>query len=334
MKILFYNPTCGFGIEQIGYVYTLMLKRLGHDVELWNTQGRDIRKEKIKPRIATGGFDAIILNSARKKEVLEMITEPTKNVYAITHTSEPLPDFVFRLSLNYLSQYRILSKNNRASKMMPITYPYSFRDIEFNKRRENDFVFIGRWNKYKFHPKVKDFMIEKEIKIKKAYLSEIEEGYKFNNLIEKYKTNKSITEVYKLLKKSKFLLLPSTTESISLVAGEALVNGCIPIVYEDERKIHEQFINCISASSANNFNKKISELKNKGVSNQLRKRVFNFSNKNWSLSKSLSELELIFGKEKEGNINLAFEEYSDKKRDSYKDCLPYDNATKITKTSL
>lgn len=324
MKIIYYNPTCGSGIEQIGYVYMLLLKKLGHEIELWNTQGIDIR-EKLNKRLEKKDYDAILLNSVNKKEVADIFRKPKGNVFAITHTSEPLPEFIVRLSLNYLYQYRYFYKKNSSNLMLPITYPYNYKDIKFKKERKYDFVFVGRWTKSKFDPKVKNFLKKSNIKIDKAYISKKEQSVE---LIKDYEIKASLDKVYKLLSNSKYLLLPSTTECISLVAGEALVNGCIPVVYETNEKIHEQFFNCITCHSMNDFNEKIMELKNKKIDNQKRKRIFNFSNRMWSKEKSLKELKLIFREGKRGKIIKAHDDYKHEKEkpSSYRKGLPFKNA--------
>jgi hypothetical protein len=65
------------------------------------------------------------------------------------------------------------------------------------------------------------------------YEGNIPSTIQFNNL--------NVDEIYDLLLDTQYLLLPSTTECLSLVVGEAQVCGCIPIVLETEMLEHDQF---------------------------------------------------------------------------------------------
>ena len=62
MKILYYSPNCGSGIEQIGFIYLLLLKSLGYNIDLINTQCCKLQKTIIKDIIFSNNYDYIILN--------------------------------------------------------------------------------------------------------------------------------------------------------------------------------------------------------------------------------------------------------------------------------
>ncbi len=65
MNILYWAPNCGSGIEQIGFVYLLLLKSLGHEIDYTNTQSMNIHENELKNLIHSNNYDYIIFNEAR-----------------------------------------------------------------------------------------------------------------------------------------------------------------------------------------------------------------------------------------------------------------------------
>lgn len=323
MKILFHNPTCGSGIEQIGYVFVLLLKKLGHDIDLWNTQCANTEENVIAKTI--DDYDAVILNEAHELSFNRMIRKKSDHIWNISHAGTRLPDFCKQLSLNYLYHYRFLYRTRAANVMVPLTYPYAFRKEEFNAERPMKFVFVGRWLPEKFHPHVKKFMKDNDIYIDAALLSGSPGEYDFRDVVRKYATDADMNEVHNCLRSAQFLLLPSTTECISLVVGEALVNGCIPIVLDTENEEHQQFMNCAVTHSPEEFCEALTVLKDRKIQNSDREKIFDFSRRMWSIDRSLAELKAIFGTGAGGKIDVKYNERGD-----MSSFMPYINATIIT----
>jgi glycosyltransferase involved in cell wall biosynthesis len=329
MKILYHNPTCGSGIEQVGYIFLFILKKLGHEIDLYNTQCANVQENIISKVI--DNYDAIVLNSAYEINFNRMIQKEKNNVFDISHDGSPLPSFCKQLSLNYIHQYQFFYKNQVANITIPITYPYAFNKNIFNSERPNKFVFVGRWIKEKFHPEVKEAMIKNGIKIDKVFTNHQNKEYIPEKVSKEVVINANIKEISDYLSKTKYLLLPSTTECISIVVGEALVNGCLPVVLETPFKEHAQFFNCVIAKSPQEFSEivKVLNKKDEDPAGVNRENIFNFSNKMWSLDKSVEEFRTIFGTGPKGSITVKQNDHK-----NISAILPYINATIITGETL
>lgn len=333
MKILFHNPTCGSGIEQVGYVFLLLLKKLGHEIDFWNTQCAHTQEDIMSQTV--GQYDVVILNSASMFSISRIIKAPADNVFNITHDGSPLPSFCKQLSLNYLNQYKFLYEQKGESGrgvVFPITYPYAHdKNAEFNEGRPYKFIFVGRWCESKFHPEVKKFMEENGIRMDYVFVNHIDDGYSPETVAKVGIKNANIGQIEEYFKKTKYLLVPSTTECITLVAGEALANGCIPLTLESYRDEHEQFVNCLPARSVNEFNSILAELAKRdsdpGAVN--RKKAFEFTNRMWSIEKSIEELGTIFGAGRKGTVKVLADDNA-VNGPGFRNVLPYINATIVT----
>ncbi|MFA4999622.1 MAG: hypothetical protein WC519_02775 [Parcubacteria group bacterium] len=325
MKILFHNPTCGSGIEQVGYIFLLLLKKLGHEIDLWNTQCANQQENFLSKTVSQ--YDAILLNAAHKLSFDRMIKTPADNVFNISHDGTELPAFCKQLSLNYIHQYQFIQNQNGRNVVFPITYPYAYEKKEYEGNRPYKFVYAGRWCTAKFHPAVKKFMEENDIKMDFVFVNVLDDDYSPDTIAKVGYKDANIGHIGKYLRQTKYLLVPSTTECITLVAGEALVNGCIPIVLETKQEEHKQFFNCIAAYSPEEFNNVLSCLaeSDSDPEGMNREKIFRFSNRMWSIEKSLEELRIIFGTGDSGKINMIFNEH-----DNLGKILPYVNATIIT----
>jgi hypothetical protein len=188
-------------------------------------------------------------------------------------------------------------------------------------------MFVGRWFKQKFDPKVKEMMESRGIKIDAAFINYKDPDYDHRNLIKEVRENRDLREVEEYMRNTEYLLLPSTTECISLVAGEALVNGCIPVVLDVQKDEHKQFFNCITSYSPEDFGEVVATLGERAgdLESIDRNRIFSFANKMWSIDKTLEELRVIFGKGSKGSINVLYNE-----RPYMPGVMPYVNATLIT----
>ncbi|MFA5052933.1 MAG: hypothetical protein WC565_02670 [Parcubacteria group bacterium] len=331
MRILYHNPTCGSGIEQIGYIFLLLLKKLGHEIDLWNTQCANQQENFISKTV--GNYDMVFLNAAHKLSFDRIIKSPADNIFNISHDGTELPVFCKQLSLNYLHQYQFLPEQNARKVIFPLTYPYAYDKREYERDRPYKFVYAGRWCEAKFHPSVKKFMEENKIKMDFVFVNIIDDGYSPDTIAKTGFKDANVGDIAGYLRKTEYLLVPSTTECITLVAGEALVNGCIPIVLETEQEEHKQFINCITAYSPEEFNNVIATLAESDTDPEglNRKKVFDFSNQMWSIDKTLDELRTIFGTGNNGKINVIFDDNAiahDEK--GLEKTLPYINATIIT----
>ena len=332
MKILFQNPTYGSGIEQVGYVFLLLLKKLGHELDLWNTQCANEQELKISGII--GDYDVVVLNAAQKESFDRMIKQPADNIFNISHDGTALPPFCKQLSLNYLHQYKFLGVQNGGSGegvLFPVTYPYAHKKTEFSEDRPYKFGSVGRWCKEKFHPDVKKFMEENGIKLDYVITNRVDEGYSPDSIAKVGFRDANVGQIEEYFRKTKYLLVPSTTECITLVAGEALANGCIPVTLESSGKEHEQFVNCITADSVQKFNEIVAGLDANGLDAKgiNRRRAFEFTNKMWSIEKSLEELGTIFGAGKKGIVRV-FSDDNAINGPGFRKTLPYINATIIT----
>lgn len=324
MKILFHNAPCGSGIEQVGYVFLLLLKKLGHDIDLWNIQCANTESNVISK--TTDDYDAVILNEAFPESFARIIQKESDRVWNISHGGDKLPSFCKQLSLNYLNHRRFFDERRSENVTIPLTYPYSFRKEEFNSVRPLKFMFVGRWTPDKFNVQVKRFMEENNIRIDLACFSEVHPQYDFRSVVDRHVEGVDMNEIYRNLRSTKFLLLPSTTECISLVVGEALTNGCIPIVLDTkEGEEHDQFMNCATAYSSGEFNEAMTVLGSRDISDIDRRKVFDLSNRMFSIDRSLAELKALFGTGRGGNIRIM-----SNGRNNISSFIPYINATIIT----
>ena len=58
------GANCGYGVEQIGFVYLLLLKSLGHTIDYTNTQDTITQQTALKELIHSDKYDYIIFNEA------------------------------------------------------------------------------------------------------------------------------------------------------------------------------------------------------------------------------------------------------------------------------
>ena len=323
MKILYIMGDCGSGVEQIGYVYALLLKKLGHTVPLAITQY--MQDFEDLNRILTN-YDCVVFNEPNENciKIMKDSLKTIKN-FQIVHSkiAKETPLNTVCLSLNYYLLNKINEKNNI---IFPITYPFAFKkDASFNSRILYNTIFVGRYNRDKFSPILRDLMKKGNFKIDFGIISkkQDDEDSDINNVITEMRNNLTIDLIYEQLKYSKYLILPSTTECLSLVVGEAMVNGCIPVVLESKFVEHEQFGKYSNLFfNTHDMYDFILDTIDCDVS-QHRKEMFNWANEKYSINKCLYELKQFFGTGKDGNIlNLYNKEYSHK--------IPYKNAAIIT----
>jgi glycosyltransferase involved in cell wall biosynthesis len=216
--------------------------------------------------------------------------------------------------------------------VFPITYPYAHNGrAEFNGDRPYKFIFVGRWCKSKFHPDVKKFMEESGIKMDYVFVNHIDGDYSPETVAKTGIKDANVGQIEEYFRKTKYLLVPSTTECITLVAGEALANGCIPVTLESYSDEHEQFVNCLTAQSVSEFNSILAELEKSGSDPKGidRKRAFEFTNRMWSIEKSIEELGTIFGAGKNGTVKVLADD-NGINGPGFRKTLPYINATIIT----
>lgn len=241
MRILFYGPNCGSGIEQIGFVYLLLLKSLGHEIDYINTQDNSYQCNELSKLIHSDRYDKVILNEPYGPfwNKIKIHDIAFGKIYAICHSSSQVPHNVIALSLNYNYHMRV---DKTYSVIYPLIYPFSYKPLKIKpiSERKYNLAYIGRWNSAKFHPKVRDYFNSTDSTIDYACISSIEKDYNTCPIKEQY-TNLPIDKVYDLLLETRYLLLPSTTECLSLVVGEAQACGCTSIVLETEDKEHDQF---------------------------------------------------------------------------------------------
>lgn len=302
MNILYWAPNCGSGVEQIGFVYLLLLKSLGHTIDFTNTQSMNIHKKELKNLIHSNNYDYIIFNEATDTMFNRTnYKNYLKNkVFNICHSSIKVPNNVIALSLNYLLHNKI---SNSYPITIPLSYPFLYKKL--NKKdfenRKYGMAFIGRYHFTKFHKDVENFLNKNNIRmdysvVSNNYENEIPSVMQFNNL--------NINEIYNLLLDTQYLLLPSTTECLSLVVGEAQVCGCIPIVLETKDLEHEQFELSYKCFSTKDFNDTILKIINNEqiIYENILDSKFE---QPWHIKRVLKQLEFIYGKEnKEGKINL------------------------------
>ncbi|MFA6896587.1 MAG: hypothetical protein WC242_05325 [Candidatus Paceibacterota bacterium] len=330
MKILFHNPPLGSGHEQIGYVFVLLLKKLGHSIDFWNTSNACLQEDVISKTIDDYDFVVLNLGDQDKKAFDRILKVEKKHIYVIQHTLEHIAHFVKTISLNYPNHAKFAFGTQNIGIVFPVTYPYFYNQkIKAYKQKKYRFVYLGRWNDHKFDQKVWKFMLENKIYLDMAYINCLENN-NYNKIVKKVKFNQSADKVFGLLANSEYLLLPSKSECIGLVIGEALVAGCIPIIHEAKDRPQEQFYNAIKCHSMNEFNQKILELKDKRVDPKYRQKVMDFSQRMWSIDKTIEELRMIFGSTgKKGKINVMYNDHND-----MTNILPYKNACIITGETL
>ncbi len=302
MRILYYGPNCGSGVEQIGFVYLLLLKSLGHTIDYINTQCMNQQKTTIKELIHFGNYDYIIFNEASSLifERTEYKVYPKNKVFNICHSHTSIPTNVIALSLNYSYHMKI---SEYYPVTIPLSYPFLYKPLNkvpFEKRKYKT-AFVGRYCESKFHKDVESFLIKNGIKMDYVVASgslpdNIPAIQVFNNL--------NIEEIYSLLLNTQYLLLPSVTECLSLVVGEAQVCGCIPVVLETAYLEHEQFPlskKCFTIDEFNNYILKIYNGNNR-VDYNVPDKVLE---QPWHIQRVKNQLLFLFGKENGvGKINL------------------------------
>lgn len=315
MKILFWNPNCGSGIEQIGYVYALMLKKLGHEVDLFVTQC--INKQQELSKIAPN-YDCVILNEPHSKIFDRFKTNNLKNVFAISHSSiENIPLNIVILSLNYL--YHIDTYKNFLNVVFPLTYPFAFTKKYDKPIKTIDTCFIGRFNPYKFTKKFIKLLKSNNIMIDQMCLNFVDYPNIDPSEISRninYKAN--IINVYSVLNAARQVVIPSTTECLCLIIGEALVNGCQPIVLNmyENKKTFDQFnypILCDSEKEMMPFIKEKVTLPDE---------AYEWANEKFSINRCYAELKCLFGKDNNKKLNI----YTDKK--NYENDVEYQQESK------
>jgi glycosyltransferase involved in cell wall biosynthesis len=175
-------------------------------------------------------------------------------------------------------------------------------------------------------------MEENGIKMDVVIVSHLDDGYSPETVADFGVKNADLGHITEYYRKAKFLLVPSTTECITLVAGEALANGCIPITLETKDEEHKQFFNCITPHSIDEFNKVIMGLSKSDHDPEEvnRQKIFEFTNKMWSIEKTLEELRVIFGTGNNSKINLMYDDYEVKGEGDCMKTIPYRNAVIIT----
>ena len=328
MNILYWAPNCGSGIEQIGFVYLFLLKSLGHTIDFTNTQSMNIHKKELKDLVHSNKYDYVIFNEATENifERTDYKNYPKDKVFNICHSSISVPTNVTALSLNY-------SYHMRTAQSFPITYPlaYPFLYKKLSKKsfyeRKYKMAFIGRYHFTKFHKDVEAFLIENSITMDYSVVSNNYEGnipstIQFNNL--------NVDEIYDLLLDTQYLLLPSTTECLSLVVGEAQVCGCIPIVLETEMLEHDQFSLSHKCFDIASFNQAIQTVYKGKLLVDVDSSSIRHSQP-WHIERVRKQLSLLFGAEqKPGYISLLS---SNGLLDSMNE-LVLKNAEIITKTKL
>jgi len=316
---------CGSGVEQIGYVYALLLKKLGHSVALAVTQCQE--QFKIL-NLMLNGYDCVVFNEPNENcmKIMKDNLQTVKN-YQIVHSNiaKETPLNTVCLSLNYPLLNKISFKNN---VVFPITYPFAFeKNKEFKDRIVYNTVYVGRYNNDKFSPILRDLLKASNVKIDFGIISKIynEENSDIDNIITEMRNNLTIDLIYDQLKYSKFLVLPSTTECLSLVVGEAMVNGCIPLVLESECVEHEQFSKFAKLFfNVNDMFDHMIKYSDNDVNNY-RKEMFDWSNERFCINRCLYELKQLFGLGDHPDLisnNLLNYDYYNK--------IPYKNAVIIT----
>lgn len=299
MKILFWNPDCGSGIEQIGYVYALMLKNLGHDIDLQITQCTKQQEEISK---IIDQYDCIILNEPHEHLYKRMNLLNKNNIYTITHGSiENIPLNINVLSLNYFYHTNITP--NYINMVLPLTYPFAFKRYNYNKNRIYKTSFIGRFNEYKFTKEFISLLQKNKMKIDAACIGKNDySDVNIDDIIEKSFYDANINKVYEILQNSKYAVIPSITECLCLVVGEALVNGCIPVILNkyDNKTIFNQFIYGFRPESEQIMIDIL--LKNKDFDMTY---ITEWANEKFSIHRCYKELECLFGKTlNEGKLDI------------------------------
>jgi len=318
MKILYIMGDCSSGVEQIGYVYLLLLKKLGHTIDLVVSQDMNAL---AKFQTAFKNYNAVVFNEPNPNHLALFNIPPSTQTYYIVHSDTPINASLSAVSLciNYPYHAKITRATNLA---YPIPYPFAFKAIERGHTdRQYKRGFIGRYIPPKFNPKVAEA-------IKHDPLDYCFTTIEYSGLEIPAKSitrDASTLEVYEQLLETKFLILPSTTECFSLVVGEALVNGCIPIVLESEYLEHEQFRHCIMTRTVEEF---IDAYFNSEFSQTKSNEALEWSNEMFSMPRCLYALEQFFGHNgTEGQIRQAnLFMYSDRK--------PYKNAVMITSEGI
>lgn len=243
MRITFWQPDCGSGIEQIGYVFAWLLYRLGHVVNVVVTQ--DVSTQKRVSTITDADEDTVLVLNEPHAAVFDRIGAiKYKKCYSIVHSNpNETPLYARCLSLNYPLHS---NHNNKANILFPVSYPFAYKpDIKFlpDSERIYNMGFIGRFIDSKFDSALKKIMIEKGFKLDYIVTDNPDEALPYAEQV--FRSDMSTGEIYDLLSKTKVLLHPSTQECINLVAGEALTCGCTVITNTNILHQYDQFFESI-----------------------------------------------------------------------------------------
>jgi len=308
MKILYYSPNCGSGIEQIGFIYLLLLKSLGYNIDLINTQCCKLQKTIIKDLIFSNNYDYIILNEMHNLffERIEY-RKCNQKIFNICHSNVDIPNNIIALSLNYSYHLRI-AKNYPI--IIPLAYPFYYKNLNIKEFLERKYTlsYLGRYCSAKFDDKVKKFLDSNNIFLDYTITSTDNEL-----LTNKNYKNLNTNEIYDLLLDTKYLLLPSNTECISLVVGEAQTCGCIPIVLETEFLEHEQFKLSYKCFNTDSFNETINKIINGEKIVNVNSSLIKNLSQEWHIERVKKQLETIFPKQDgKGSITLLGNNLIDK----------------------
>jgi len=237
-KILFLNGDCGSGIEQIGYVYAGMLTLLGHHVDMYLTQ--DVATQKSLAGRAKD-YDIRIVNEPHDGVIPRIDPTGEYRWCAIVHSHANIPRHWIAYHMNYAHS---VSSAPIVSGMFPIIYPFVMSDDQLTptEKRPLKYLFVGRFNDRKFLPWVRDTLKKRNFQFDVGSIHGGIDSVPQEDrcLFKELKENLPIQHVYELYRQAQYLIMPSDTECLSLIVGEALANGCTPLVY-DQGTVYNQY---------------------------------------------------------------------------------------------
>lgn len=320
MRILYWQPNCGSGIEQIGYVFAWMLYRLGHTVDVFVTQ--DVKTQKQTSKYAQQ-YDALVLNEPHKDIFNRMQAHTFKNTWAIIHANPDVaPKYVKCLSLNY-PYHAWFNKN--ANLLFPLNYPFAYNRNIYKcntGKRTYKRGFIGRFIPEKFDPAFCELL--KQTNEKLDYIVTDTPECAKDYAVEVFSSSILINKIYDMLYNTELLIHPSTQECINLVAGEALTCGCDVVAYDNRSNVYAQFRNhVIPATNAHTMWSYIHQTYKAKVGGNTTAQAFMWEH--FSLPRTQAQLAQYFGVS--GNApRMTFHVHPEDKLIN----LPFENALVIT----
>lgn len=231
MKLLYFNLDTGAGVEFIGTVFLEILSHIDLFSEIYYYTSQDY--QSLSKPVSMIDPDIIILNDITTDITLSKIFENYDKdaiVIDILHGTVVKNSRYITIgwNLNFYGSYPV--GKIKDYKIQPIRFIHGNIWNNENINPEKQFVYFGRIIKGKFPPFLVEYLKYNNIPVDFYGLKDT--NYSFFDDILVYKGMYDIHKLKYHIKKYKYFLMASTTESLSLSLREASLLGIVPIIYD------------------------------------------------------------------------------------------------------